>query len=122
MATAQHGKICYLFMPSQDVERSGAFYRSVFGWNVRARDDGAAAFDDSTGQVSGTWVTDRPPATEGSLVVHIMVDDLDQTIAAIRDRGGSVDEADVHTEGTRWAVFSDPDGNRLGIYEHGSGA
>lgn len=120
MPTAKHGKICYLFMPSRDVERSGAFYRAVFGWNVRVRDDGSAAFDDSTGQVSGTWVTDRPPATEDSLQVHIMVDDLDRAIASIRDHGGSVDDSDVHADGANWAVFSDPAGNRLGIYEHRS--
>ncbi|MFC7619806.1 VOC family protein [Microlunatus sp. GCM10028923] len=122
MATVKHGKICYLFMPSQDVERSGAFYRAVFDWNVRVRDDGSAAFDDSTGQVSGTWVTDRPPATEGSLELHIMVDDLDRAIASIRELGGSVDEADIHADDARWAVFGDPDGNRLGIYEHPSGS
>ncbi len=118
MSSAKHGKICYIFMPSQHPRRSGTFYQTVFGWDVRSRDDGSAAFDDSTGQVSGTW-TDRPPADQGNLEVHIMVDDLQQTIVAIREAGGSVNDADVHTEGTRWATFHDPDGNRLGIYQHG---
>lgn len=39
-ASATHGKICYLEIPSADVERSVAFYRAVFGWNVRRRGDG----------------------------------------------------------------------------------
>lgn len=118
MPSAKHGKICYLIMPSQDPQRSAGFYQSVFDWTVRTRGDGSTAFDDSTGQVSGTWATDRPPAGDDNLQVHIMVDDLDQTITAIREAGGAVDDADVHTERERWAVFSDPDGNRLGIYQH----
>jgi predicted enzyme related to lactoylglutathione lyase len=120
MTTAKHGKICYMFMPSADPKRSAEFYRTVFDWNVRSGGAGDFSFDDSTGQVSGTWVTDRPPAVEHNLEVHIMVDDLDETIAAIRAAGGSVEAEDVHVEKERWAVFADPDGNRLGIYQHGS--
>lgn len=117
MVDFKHGKICYIFMPSHDPGRSGAFYRDVFGWSLRTNGEGGLSFDDSTGQVSGTWVTDRPAASEHNLKVHIMVDDLDATIAAIRDAGGSVDAADVHIEGERWGVFTDLDGNRLGIYQ-----
>lgn len=117
MADVQHGKICYLFMPSKDPERSGAFYRDVFAWTLRTNGEGGLSFDDSTGQVSGTWVSDRPAAGTGSLEVHIMVDDLGRSVAAIRDAGGRVDEADIHIGRERWAVFTDPDGNRLGIYQ-----
>ncbi len=121
MVDFKHGKICYIFMPSQDPEKSGAFYRDVFGWSTRTDGEGGLSFDDSTGQVSGTWVTDRPVASEHNLEVHIMVDDLDDAIAAIRNAGGQVATADIHNEGERWAVFTDLDGNRLGIYQHGSG-
>ena len=30
MVDVQHGKICYLFMPSRDPENSGNFYRDDF--------------------------------------------------------------------------------------------
>lgn len=117
MVEFKHGKICYLFMPSRDPQRSGEFYSTVFDWTIRTNDEGDLSFDDSTGQVSGTWVTDRPPASEHNIEVHIMVNDLDTVILAIRTAGGTVDPADIHTEAERWGVFSDPDGNRLGIYE-----
>jgi uncharacterized protein len=48
-----NGKICYLEMPATDIARSAEFYKGVFGWNVRKRGDGSAAFDDTTGEVSG---------------------------------------------------------------------
>lgn len=117
MVDFKHGKICYIFMPSQDPERSGAFYRDVFGWTLRTNGEGGLSFDDSTGQVSGTWVSDRPVADVGNLEVHIMVDDLEVSIAAVRAAGGRVDEGDIHTDSERWAVFTDPDGNRLGLYQ-----
>ena len=69
--TTAHGKICYIEIPARDVTRSGDFYRQVFGWNIRTRGDGHTAFDDTTGQVSGTWVLGRAPAPEpGLLMCH----------------------------------------------------
>ena len=101
MVEFKHGKICYLFMPSRDPHRSGDFYSTVFGWNVRTNGEGVLSFDDSTGQVSGTWVTGRPPASEHNIEVHIMVNDLDAAISAIREAGGTVEPADIHTESER---------------------
>ena len=51
-----------------------------------------------------------------------MADDLRRTIAAIRAAGGTVDATEIHVESERWAVFTDPDGNRLGIYQQAGGA
>jgi predicted enzyme related to lactoylglutathione lyase len=52
--TVGNGKICYVEMPASDIERSAAFYKSVFGWSVRTRGDGSTAFDDGVGEVSGS--------------------------------------------------------------------
>src|SRR5215470_11932586 len=78
-----NGKICYVEMPAADVARSAEFYRSVFGWNVRKRGNGTIAFDDATGQVSGTWVVGRPPSTTPGLLVYIMVDSVAATVDKI---------------------------------------
>lgn len=114
-----HGKICYLILSSDDPDRDGAFYRDVFGWSLRRHGDGARAFDDATGQVSGMWTTDGQPASEPGLDLHIMVDDLDAAMTAIRAAGGSiVKNFSGDGSGERYAWFRDPAGNRLGIYEH----
>src|ERR1700736_3805352 len=70
-----NGKICYIEMPAVDIARSADFYTRVFGWTVRQRGDGATAFDDGVGQVSGTWLVGRPPASRPGLLVYLMVDD-----------------------------------------------
>jgi predicted enzyme related to lactoylglutathione lyase len=68
-----NGKICYLEIPATDVARSAEFYRAVFGWKIRQRGDGARAFDDGLGEVSGAWVVGRPPSPQPGLPLYVMV-------------------------------------------------
>lgn len=51
-----NGKICYLELPSRNIDESGTFYHTVFGWKIRRRSDGKMAFDDGVGEVSGTYL------------------------------------------------------------------
>lgn len=114
----RHGKICYIILPSRDPEAASAFYKSIFDWTIRTHDDGSIAFDDSAGQVSGMWISGKPASDDG-LEVHQMVDDLDATLRAIEAQGGSVAVPASHiSPAERYALFRDPDGNRLGLYEH----
>jgi predicted enzyme related to lactoylglutathione lyase len=101
--TLGHGKICYVGIPSTDVERSAAFYAAVFGWEIRKRSNGTTAFNDSVGQVSGAFVPGRPPQGESGLLLYVMVDDVAQPI------GVDAPEITAH--------FRDPSGNVLGIYQ-----
>src|SRR5437867_1299824 len=66
--TYGNGKICYIEMPATDIARSADFYKKVFGWQNRKRGDGSTAFDDSVGEVSGTWVLGRPPSAKPGLL------------------------------------------------------
>ena len=113
-----HGKICYVQMPSRDVQESAAFFTKVFGWNVRTRDDGETSFDDATGYVSGMWDPQRTAVEDPGMIVSIMVDDAVETSATIVSAGGTivdvVDPAAQEIHGT----FRDPSGNLLSIYQH----
>jgi uncharacterized glyoxalase superfamily protein PhnB len=114
--TYANGKICYLEIPAADVERSSRFYADAFGWELRTRGDGSIAFDDAVGEVSGTWVTGRPPSTEPGIMVHVMVADLDATLAAVRAAGGEVVNADAEPH-ERVGHVRDPGGNVIGVYQ-----
>jgi predicted enzyme related to lactoylglutathione lyase len=85
-----NGKICYLELPSRNIDESSDFYQRAFDWRVRRRSDGTIAFDDGVGEVSGTWRTDRKPAAEIGLLIHIMVDDIEITIQKIIEQGGTI--------------------------------
>ncbi len=111
------GKICYLEIPALDVERSAGFYRDVFGWTLRRRGDGSLAFDDTVEQVSGTWVSDRPPSAEPGIVFSVMVADIAAGLAGVRAAGGEV-VLDVDPAAReRFAQVRDPGGNVIGVYE-----
>jgi predicted enzyme related to lactoylglutathione lyase len=112
-----HGKVCYLQIPAVDVEVSAQFYAHIFGWRLRRRGDGTLAFDDvESGGVSGTWVTDRPPAKEPGVLVWMMVDDVASTLDAIVAAGGAVVQPITpQGPGEFIATFADPAGNVLGV-------
>ena len=115
--TLRNGKICYLEIPAVDVSRSSDFYRSVFGWQLRKRGDGHIAFDDGVGEVSGTWVTGRPPSPQPGLLFYIMVDDAAAAIEAIVAHGGEIVQPVGSDAPEITARFRDPAGNVIGIYQ-----
>ena len=115
--TIGNGKICYVELPATEVARSAEFYRAVFGWNVRARGNGAMAFDDGVGEVSGTWVTGRPPSGEPGLLVYIMVDSVAETIEAVIRHGGELVQPIGGDAPEITARFRDPGGNVIGLYQ-----
>jgi predicted enzyme related to lactoylglutathione lyase len=119
--TFGNGKICYIEVPATDIQASADFFQKSFGWGVRTRGDGSVAFDDGVGQVSGTWCIGPPPATPG-FVISIMVDNMEDAIAAVEANGGTI----VQPVGAHYpeitAHFADPAGNIWGLYQHRSGS
>src|SRR5690242_20594076 len=106
-----NGKICYIEMPATDIQRSAAFYNKIFGWGIRKRADGTTAFDDATGQVSGTWCIGRPPATTPGLMVYIMVDSVEETVEKIVAAGYEIVQLIGVDAPEITARFRDPGGN-----------
>ena len=74
--TLGNGKICYIEIPAIDIDSAASFYKEVFGWHIRQRGDGNIAFDDTVGEVSGSWVTGRKASAEPGLLVYIWVDNV----------------------------------------------
>jgi uncharacterized protein len=114
--TLAPGKICYVQIPAPDVDRAAGFYETVFGWNIRRRGDGGVAFDDTTGEVSGSWISDQPPSSEPGLLIYVLVESVERTLEMIREAGGElVTPLTPQGEGEAFATFRDPAGNVLGI-------
>jgi predicted enzyme related to lactoylglutathione lyase len=114
--TLANGKICYVEIPALNIALSAAFYKQVFGWNIRRRGDGATAFDDNTGEVSGAWVLGRPPHSPG-LVLYIMVDSVAATLDAVVAHGGEIVQAIGVDAPEITARFGDPAGNVIVLYQ-----
>ncbi len=120
--TRGNGKICYLEIPAIDVARSSEFYRAVFGWQIRRRGDGHLAFDDGVGEVSGSWVTDRPSSPQPGLLVYIMVDSVAAAVRAVIANGGEIVQRIGVDAPEVTARFRDPAGNVIGLYQEPSGS
>jgi predicted enzyme related to lactoylglutathione lyase len=117
---SDNGKICYIEMPATDIARSASFYKNVFGWNIRKRGDGATAFDDTTGAVSGAWVLNRKPMTDVGLLFYIMVNDIEASIKAVTENGGKIVQPVGKDAPEITARFADPAGNIIGLYQEPS--
>ena len=115
--TSKNGKVCYIELPADDVARSAEFYARVFGWNIRRRGDGATSFDDTTGEVSGSWAPGRPPAGDPGLLVYIMVDSVAATLNEVVANGGVVVQPIGADAPEITARFRDPAGNVIGLYQ-----
>jgi predicted enzyme related to lactoylglutathione lyase len=115
--TLSNGKICYIEIPTVDVEVSANFYAQVFGWQIRKRGDGSTAFDDGVGEVSGAWVTGRPSSPSPGLLIYIMVDSVAATVDAVIAHGGEIVQALGVDAPEITARFRDPAGNVLGLYQ-----
>jgi predicted enzyme related to lactoylglutathione lyase len=119
--TPANGKICYLEIPALDIARSAAFYEAVFGWQPRIRGDGATAFDDAVGEVSGAWVTGRPPSPAPGLLIYVMVDSVADTILKVVASGGEIVQPIGADAPEITARFLDPGGNVIGLYQEPDG-
>ncbi len=115
--TYANGKICYIEIPTTDIARSADFYNRVFGWGIRKRGDGSTAFDDTTGEVSGSWVLGRAPAGAPGLLVYIMVDSVAATIEMVVANGGVIVQPIGVDAPEITARFRDPSGNVIGLYQ-----
>ena len=115
--TFANGKICYIELPAHDIARSSGFYQQVFGWNIRTRGDGNVAFDDGVGEVSGTWKTGRPAASQPGLLVYVMVDSVEATLEKVVANGGEIVQPIGGDAPEITARFRDPGGNVIGLYQ-----
>ena len=88
---------------------------------MRKRGDGATAFDDTVGEVSGSWVLNRKPMKEVGLLFYIMVDSVEQTIEKLLVNGGKLIQPIGMDAPEITARFSDPAGNIIGLYQEPKG-
>ena len=120
MSTSNNGKICYIELPAIDAAKSAAFYKSIFGWNIREDNAGTPSFDDSTGQVSGLFDLNKKAADDPGFILSIMVDDIRETVERISAYGCEIVRPLGFHPTEKVAHFRDPGGNLLGLYEEPS--
>lgn len=112
------GRLYYVEIPALDIAASADFYRTVFGWTVRQRGDGATAFDDGAGAVSGVWTTERTPADDPGFRLYISVEDAEASATTIEEAGGTIVTPPDMSAVDIVCYFRDPAGNLTGIHQY----
>ena len=113
-----HGDITHIDIPVSDTARATEFFGAVFGWEVRT----PPGFEDypmwmAPNQISGGGLA---PRSEGFTHPrsYVEVDSIEDALARITELGGEVVAGKTPiTESSWWAIFRDPDGNEIGLYE-----
>jgi catechol 2,3-dioxygenase-like lactoylglutathione lyase family enzyme len=109
--------VLFAGIPVADLDASIDWYERLFG----APPDMAPNDSERTWRLTDqSWVyvvADLERAGQG--LVTLMVDDLDERLDAIRERGIEVGEVEEINERTRKAEIADPDGNRIGFGQAG---
>ncbi len=83
----------------------------------RKRGDGATAFDDGVGEVSGVWVLGTAACLCSRAMVYVMVDSVAATVDAVVAKGGEIVQPIGADAPEITARFRDPAGNVIGLYQ-----
>lgn len=111
-----HHAFSYIELGGGDLAATRTFYEQAFGWrfNEYGPDYLGIVASDGGGEVGGINGGSEPAAV-GALVL-LYSRDLDASLAAVKAAGGVVVEGPFDYPGGRRFHFTDPSGNRLGVF------
>jgi len=113
---SEHEKIDYVEFPAKDIEATKAFFSRAFGWEFEDYGPEYVAILNA-GLDGGFFQSDLSVSTEqGSALVVLYSNDLQQTQAKIVDAGGSIIRSIFTFPGGERFHFADPNGNEYAVW------
>jgi uncharacterized protein len=111
------GTIVHFELPSADADRASGFWGGLFGWQIGASvmgDFDYRMFDAGAGQGGAVMPSDKAGS---GLIVYFGTDDIDASVAKVRELGGSADDKQpVPTHGW-FAACTDTEGNSFSLWQ-----
>lgn len=117
-----HGDITHVDIPVTDVQAASRFYGTLFGWDIQEYPgfEGYPMWS-APNKVSGGGLAPRS-ADFTAPRSYVEVDSIDDVLAQVTALGGEVRAPRTAVDATSWwAVFVDPDGNEVGLFEGRTG-
>lgn len=113
-----HGDITHIDIPADDIPRAIAFYRELFGWDIKEY-PGYEGYPMWTAPntISGGGISPRDHVLTTPRS-YVEVDSIDDALAKAVELGGAVVTPKQEISPTSWwASFTDSEGNQLALYE-----
>jgi predicted enzyme related to lactoylglutathione lyase len=113
--------IVHFEIPADDVERARAFYKELFGWQIESPPGFSDYWLIETGPegeaVGGGLMARQMP--EQAIVNYIGVESVAEYASRIEQLGGTIIMPRSPVPGMGWfAVFQDPEGNVMALWEN----
>lgn len=124
-----NGTPAWVDLASADVDQARGFYETVFGWGYTENPTDQPEYSYYIAELGGRRTAGmmqlRPEMAEAGMPpvwsTYVSVDDADATVAKVVEAGGTVLSPVMAVMDTgRMAVFSDPTGAVVGIWEPGT--
>ena len=118
------GSLSWVELNTSDVDACRRFYTTVFGWTVKAHEDGEMAYYEfQTGSESVGGMMPKPPQLPAEVPSHWLAyfgaDDVDASASRAGELGGQVVAGPMDYPGGRFAVVIDPQGAAFGLLKTG---
>jgi len=113
--------VAFFEVISPDHERAQKFYSELFGWQVAADPamGGYGLVETGAGEAAiGGGIGPASEPGDAGVKIYMRVDDLDAYLDRAEKLGGSrlVPPTELPGDYGRFAVFTDPDGNQVGLW------
>ncbi len=112
----QTGKINYLEIPSQDLDKTKAFFSHVFGWSFVDYGPDYMAIEDAG--IDGGFYRSPLSSTQniGSVLIVVYSEALESTLEQVKAAGGEIVKDIFSFPGGRRFHFTDPNGNEYAVW------
>ncbi len=110
------GNIVHFEINAKDAKRAKSFYSSLFGWKYKESEIPGIEYFVIDGVEPGGAI--NPMQQEPGPVVYFDSDDIDGSIAKVRDLGGKADDK-MAIPGQGWfAACVDTEGNKFSLFQN----
>ncbi len=104
-------------IPSTNLDKSKEFYANMFGWEFKAFGNGYLLFNTHKGFTIGLKKVDTIKIGD-STIFHVRVNTVEEYLKKAEENGGKQfrGKTIIPAMGA-YALFADPDGNIIGLYQ-----
>lgn len=114
-------RVVHIEVPAQDADRAQGFYEKLVGWEFSQPMEGMDYRMADLGEGQGAAIFPSDSGGSG-LKIYFGVDDIDASLAQVRELGGEAEEK-MPVPGMGWfAACKDPEGNPFSFWQTDSAA